>query len=936
LVVIQPWEFGILPKDWVKAAVNVNEFWVPSNYVRDVYIQSGVPAKKVVVVPNGVNAAQFRPEVQAMKLPTTKTFRFLFVGGTIPRKGPDLLLKAYLESFTAADDVCLVIKDFGGQSAYRGQTFEKEIEAARVKPNAPEIVYLNSEMQSGEMPGLYAACHCLVHPYRGEGFGLPVLEAMACGLPVVVTRGGATDDFVSEESGWFISATRKSIGAKIGQIQLVANGWWLEPDITDLAAKMKYIVANRSEAKARGKRGSEIARKDYAWQRVGEMVVGRLQKLAATLKTDAAPKRAQKIELPPTALLGHIGRAREALNRKQCRQAWEFALEALAARPFNPEAWLIMGEIALAAGDAESARQCAQRSRDMALAWATPKQFLKGKLRGSAHPEWLKVPAVVEPPRITVSLIVKNEERFLAQCLRSVKSIASQIIVVDTGSTDRTVEIAKEYGAEVHSFEWRDDFAGARNAALEHATGDWILSLDADEELMPGQDEILRQELQSANVMSYRIPILDAGREQEGANYVPRLFRNAPGLFFVGRIHEQASSSIQVRCQQWGLKSQIGQSRLLHHGYTDEVLAGRNKVERNLRLLNRAVEELPDEPNLVMSLGLELVRSGQLEAGIDRYWQAFHLLAALPANEVAPELRETLLTQLTSHLMTAKRFSEILLLWEVPFATAGGMTATQHFSLGLAYIELKQPTEAAEQMRQCLARRGQPALTPINPEILKAAPNHCLALCLAALNDHEGARNAFEAALADELLARGARFDFARFHASQGAHIDALKMLNQLILENPAEARVWQFGGQIALGRPECLDFARHWTGHAVKHFPQDHAILLQRAETLMLSQDIAQALPLWRQAHSSMSPRHRAAIVLCELLAGDRQHQFRPEEEPAISREAVHWYRQWITVGAHSLIHRLHERIEQVRLALPGFVTIWEAADRQARKAAA
>jgi glycosyltransferase involved in cell wall biosynthesis len=85
-------------------------------------------------------------------------------------------------------------------------------------------------------------------------------------------------------------------------------------------------------------------------------------------------------------------------------------------------------------------------------------------------------------------LIAKNEERFLPQCLRSVRALASQIVVVDTGSTDRTVDIAREFGAEVHSFSWCDDFSAARNAALEHATGDWILILDADEELKPEAD----------------------------------------------------------------------------------------------------------------------------------------------------------------------------------------------------------------------------------------------------------------------------------------------------------------------------------------------------------------------------------------------------------------------------------------------------------------
>ncbi|HEX4122408.1 MAG TPA: glycosyltransferase [Verrucomicrobiae bacterium] len=642
------------------------------------------------------------------------------------------------------------------------------------------------------------------------------------------------------------------------------------------------------------------------------------------------------IVLPACALIGHLNRARDLAGKKQFAAAWEATTSAILLRPYHPEAYALLGEIALRAGAGESARQCAQRARDMAPGWAPPKKFLKGNLRGSASPEWLKLPAPTGSSRISVCLITKNEEEFLGRCLRSVQSIASQIVVVDTGSTDRTVEIAKEHGAEVHSFEWCDDFAAARNTALEHATGDWILILDADEELMAGEGQILGREIQASTVLGYRIPIIDAGREAEGCSYVPRLFRNAPGLFFVGRIHEQAFSSIQVRCQQWGLKHQIGKSRLLHHGYSEEILAGRHKVERNLKLLRRAIDELPDEPNLLMSLGLELVRSGQLDAGIDRYWEAFRLLFAQPSAQVTPELKETLLTQLTTHLMTGRRFSEVAQLWQIPFAKSAGMTASQHFSLGLAYIELKQPAQAAEQMQQCLAMRGQPAFTPVNRDVLRAAPHHCLAACLTATNQPEAAREAFEAALAEEPLSRAVRFDFARFHASQGAPLEALKLLNQLVLENPAEARVWQIGGQIALSRSECLDFARHWTAQGIKHFPQDPVINTQRAELLMLNSDLEQALSLWRKAQAPLSVRHRAAIVLCELLAGDRQYQFPPDEEPAISREAVHWYRQWIGAGAHSLLHQIHESIGKIRLVLPGFVNVWEAADRQARKVAA
>jgi O-antigen biosynthesis protein len=664
-----------------------------------------------------------------------------------------------------------------------------------------------------------------------------------------------------------------------------------------------------------------------------------------TLPDPAAKKSARKtaaIALPPCALIGQLGDARELARKKQWPAAWSAALAAIAARPYHPEAYLLLAEIAQAAGAADCARRCAKAARDMAPGWAPPKQFLKGPLRGSAKLPWLTLPPALTDqngaaaPRVSVCLIAKNEEQFLLQCLRSVRALASQIVVVDTGSTDRTIELARECGAEVHSFSWCDDFSAARNAALEHATGDWVLIIDADEELMPEQAEIISSEMRAAAVMGYRLPIIDRGHEQEGCSYVPRLFRNAPGLFFVGRIHEQVFSSIQVRCQQWGLKHLLGKTALLHHGYTGEVMAARNKIERNLRLLERAVEEMPGEPNLIMSLGLELVRSGKPDAGLDRYWEAFRLLSALPATEVTPELRETLLTQLTTHLFAAKRFSDIVQLWQVPFAKQGGLTASQHFSLGLAHIQLQQPAEAAEHMRQCTALRERPALSPINPEILKAGPHHCLGLCLIALKDAAGAQRAFEAALAADASSRPVRFDLARFHAAQGRTDEALKMLRQLAVESPGEARVWELGGQIALNRPEHLEFARDWTGEAVKNFPEDQGLLGQRAEALLLNQEVAQALPLWRRAQAPGSPRQRAAVVLCELLTGDRQHHFTAAEEPAMSQEVLQWYRQCIRMGAHSLIHQLHERMETIRLTLPAFVRVCEAAHRQARQVAA
>ncbi|HUZ07318.1 MAG TPA: glycosyltransferase, partial [Candidatus Paceibacterota bacterium] len=519
LAVIQPWEFGALPEDWVRRAQDVDEFWVPSSFVRNCYIESGVPAGKVFVVPNGVNADVFHPQAAPMKLATQKKFKFLFVGGTIGRKGPDLLVQAYLKNFKATDDVCLVIKDFGGKSVYAGQTFESRIRAAQSLPGAPEILYLNEELPPDSLPGLYRACDCLVLPYRGEGFGLPVLEAMACGLPVIVTAGGATDDFVHDEFAWRIPAERKFFGNEVSGMRLAGNGWLLEPDLAVLGEKMRHAFANLNEGRERGKLASRHAHELFSWKNSAIIVAQRIRELAAGQKTPSKPVKVAPVQLPPVSNVGRLDEARELLRQKKFQPAWESAAEAIVKRPFHPEAFLLLAEIALAAGDSAAARQCAQCARDFAPGWKAAKQFLNKPLRGNAKLECLVLPDQVGNRKseignkLSVCLIVKNEEQFLAQCLKSVRPIAQQIVVVDTGSTDRTVEIAKEFGAEIHSFAWCDDFAAARNAALEHATGDWILMLDADEELPELEHPKLRADLKQVGIIAYRLPLFNQGNE---------------------------------------------------------------------------------------------------------------------------------------------------------------------------------------------------------------------------------------------------------------------------------------------------------------------------------------------------------------------------------------------------------------------------------------
>ncbi len=634
-----------------------------------------------------------------------------------------------------------------------------------------------------------------------------------------------------------------------------------------------------------------------------------------------ATKKTVTVELPTVGKLGWLNRVNELFAKKDLRGAWEAGLVALKERPFHPEAYLRLGEIALIGGNPALARECVERARALAPEWKPAKKFLKSIPTNSkpAKLDWTPLPEVPAKPRLSVCLIVKNEERFLGQCLKSVRGIAHEIIVVDTGSTDRTVEIAREHGAKIYTFKWDDNFSHARNAALERATGDWILFLDADEELTPEAVQTLAKEMSNPNVIAYRLPLHNAGMNEVCGGYVPRLYRNAPGLFYHSRVHEQVYPSILVRAGEWKLAAELGTTRIIHHGYEDELVRSRGKAERNLKLLKLAVEEWPGEPNLLMNFGLELARSDRREEGLVQYRAAFDAMSTQSMEEYVPELREVLLTQYAFQLLQAGRQNEAVEVLHSKLARLAPLTASHHFLLGLAYLDLKQFEKGAEQFRQCLSKRKQPVLSPVVRDIVKSGPHHCLALCLSQLKQTAAADKAFRDALAEGDDSRALRFDYARFLFEQGGEpLEALKLAHELVVAKPDDGRTWLLGGAIALSRPDYLEFARDWTAEAMKNFPTHAAVVTQRAEALLLSGDVESALPLWRQIAASQNPAHLAALAVCELASGETLTTISKAEQNRVSQAFIGWYRRLLACGAQSVLMRINERAEQLRFALP------------------
>ena len=314
-ILIQPWEFGYLPKEWIKPVQEqIDEVWVYSKAVYKCYVDSGISEDKVHLIPLGINPSIFNPDASHIPLTTKKKFKFLFVGGTIWRKGIDILLDAYVKAFRSNDDVCLVIKDMGGDSFYQGMTAKQQIEEIQKDSCSPEILHLENTLSESELPGLYTACDCLVHPYRGEGFGLPVAEAMACNLPVIVTKGGSTDDFCAPDNSFQIAAKRIPVTI---ETPLIKQGWVLNPDIQHLVSLMMNIFKNPVSGNKRAARAAEFIRENYTWDHTVKSVLTRLRGLRSaeisiprTSFTDVPPS------IPKDTQDGRIAAAAKPTNGK--------------------------------------------------------------------------------------------------------------------------------------------------------------------------------------------------------------------------------------------------------------------------------------------------------------------------------------------------------------------------------------------------------------------------------------------------------------------------------------------------------------------------------------------------------------------------------------------------------------------------------------------
>jgi len=221
---------------------------------------------------------------------------------------------------------------------------------------------------------------------------------------------------------------------------------------------------------------------------------------------------------------------------------------------------------------------------------------------------------------LSLCMIVKNEAATLPRCLKSVASIVDEMIIVDTGSTDDTIAICESFGARVISYQWDQHFANARNFGLQEALGDWILWIDADEELDQQAKTQIKEKISIVSADMILLPLYHYYGKQVPVNttekfisHQNRLFRNHIGIQFFNRIHEQA--------QHTDPNKTIAYERIdvpIHHyGYLQATTDDKQKGERNLQLLEASSKEEPKNPWILYHLASEYYRKKHYERAFE-------------------------------------------------------------------------------------------------------------------------------------------------------------------------------------------------------------------------------------------------------------------------------------------------------------------------------
>lgn len=390
-----------------------------------------------------------------------------------------------------------------------------------------------------------------------------------------------------------------------------------------------------------------------------------------------------------------------------------------------------------------------------------------------------------EKMKLSVCMIVKDEEKTLARCLYSVKDIADEIIIVDTGSKDKTVAIAQDFGAKVFDFKWSDNFAEARNFSLDKATGDWILVIDADEVLTKGVGDRLKTVLSQGKYKALRIlqrtysnsPInpnwRPAGHKTEAMGFkgfgdvpITRIFVNHPEVRFIGEVHEDVDPSLKK------LNFPTINTDIVFHHY--EYEKGDDFVEKKqLHYLNLCLEkekQQPDNAKNLNDIGIIYRNYKQDMKKAEQYFKKA-IKADSDFKKSYNNLAEIYINQ--NELEKAAKILEK--------AVKQGESAQTYSNLGMVYGKLEEYDKALEAYKKTLT---------LDPSRSNALVN--LGVIYLKKGDEENAIRAFKHALNMDKKNVALYMQLAALYDKRKDKENAIKFYTYLIKMNHPQKEIFQ------------------------------------------------------------------------------------------------------------------------------------------------
>jgi len=437
----------------------------------------------------------------------------------------------------------------------------------------------------------------------------------------------------------------------------------------------------------------------------------------------------------------------------------------------------------------------------------------------------------VSAPRISLCMIARDEEVDLLECLRSAAGAYDEAIVVDTGSRDGTRGAARAAGARVVEFAWIDDFAAARNRALEEASGDWILVLDADERLGPGGAAAVRRAVSRPGRAGYRLRIeSDVGGGAMQRVSIVRLFRRDPNVRYERRIHESVNRPLVALARRRGETIEELPVVVAHSGYRPERFAALRKRERNLRLHRLTVAERPSDAYAWYRYGDELRaldRAGA-RAALER---SLAILEATPKAERGEHVYGGEVAALLAFVLSEEgAVDEALAMTERGLASLP-VTPNLLYARACMLERAGRTAEAFRAFEELRSLRVEDFETPAQSGLVPVLAPLGAGRALEALGDLDRAADRFADALREQPKLAVAALARARVLARRGRAAEARRTLDDYLRLVPNDGAAWAASGRLAL-EAGALDVAakRLAIAASAKDAPEDVKADLARA----------------------------------------------------------------------------------------------------------